>query len=78
MRAVFVLPARSGAILTALSGSVWLRIGLAVFVSGLVCFGLSKLMTNRLKALQLASRRLANGELDTRLQVRDRGWRRNR
>ena len=73
VRAVFVLPARSGAILTALSGSVWLRIGLAVFVSGLVCFGLSKLMTNRLKALQLASRRLANGELDTRLQVRDRG-----
>jgi two-component system sensor histidine kinase CpxA len=30
-------------------------------------------MTGRLKDLQLASRRLANGELDTRLQVRERG-----
>ena len=30
-------------------------------------------MTNRLKALQLASRQLATGALDTRLQVRNRG-----
>ena len=30
-------------------------------------------MTSRLKELQVASRRLANGELDTRLQVREKG-----
>jgi len=60
-------------LLGALGSMLWLRIALAILVSGVICFGLSRLMTNRLKALQLASRRLANGELDTRLQVRDKG-----
>ena len=73
LRAVFVLPPHSGAILSALGGNIWLRIGLGVLVSGLLCFGLSKIMTNRLKELQQASRRLANGKLDTRIQVRDQG-----
>jgi two-component system sensor histidine kinase CpxA len=71
--AVFVFPSRRGVILNALGDSLWLRITLAVLISGFVCLGLSRLMTNRLKDLRLASRRLANGELDTRLQVRDKG-----
>ena len=71
--AVFVFPSHRGFILNALGDSLWLRIALAVFISGIVCFGLSRLMTNRLKDLRLASRRLANGELDTRLQVREKG-----
>ncbi|MCB1689819.1 MAG: HAMP domain-containing protein [Halioglobus sp.] len=71
--AVFVFPTHRGFILNALSNSPWLRIALAILISGLICFGLSRLMTGRLKDLQLASRRLANGELDTRLQVRDKG-----
>jgi signal transduction histidine kinase len=73
LTAVFRFPQHRRLIVNALSTSLWLRITLAVLISGAICFGLSKLMTNRLKALQLASRRLATGALDTRLQVRDRG-----
>lgn len=71
--AVFVFPTRRDVILNALGGNPWLRISLAVLISGIVCLFLSRLMTSRLKDLQLASRRLANGDLETRLQVRERG-----
>lgn len=71
--AVFIFPSHRGFILSTLGDSRWLRIALAVLISGLVCFALSRLMTNRLKDLQSASRRLANGELDTRIQVREKG-----
>jgi len=73
LRTVFVIPRRGGALLNTLGGSPRLRILLAVSVSGLVCFALSRLLTNRLKALQKASRQLANGDLNTRLKVRERG-----
>jgi two-component system sensor histidine kinase CpxA len=73
MSAVFVFPTHQGFILNVLGSSLWLRVALAVLISGVVCLVLSRLMTNRLKDLQLASRRLANGELDTRLQVRESG-----
>jgi two-component system sensor histidine kinase CpxA len=56
-----------------LGSNLWLRIALAVLVSGVVCYLLSLLMTRRVKALQVASRRLATGDLDTRLRVRSRG-----
>jgi len=71
--AVFVFPAQRDVILTALGGNPWLRISLAVVISGIVCLFLSRLMTSRLKELQFASRRLANGDLEARLQVRERG-----
>jgi two-component system sensor histidine kinase CpxA len=73
VRAVFVIPRPARGLLRALGDNLWLRIALAVLVSGMVCFLLSRLMTNRLKELGRASRRLAQGDLDTRLRVRDRG-----
>lgn len=73
LRAVFIIPRRGGPLLNTLGGSPGLRILLAVAVSGVVCFALSRLLTNRLNALQQASRRLANGDLNTRLEVRERG-----
>ena len=73
LTAVFKFPQHRRLIVATLSTSLWLRISLAVLISGVICFGLSRLMTGRLKDLQLASRRLATGNLDTRLQVRDRG-----
>ncbi|MEH6636429.1 MAG: ATP-binding protein [Halioglobus sp.] len=73
LRAVFVFPTPPNRLVGALGSMLWLRIALAVLISGAVCFFLSRLMTNRLKAMQQASRRLANGELDTRLQVRNHG-----
>lgn len=56
-----------------LGSYLWLRIGFAILISGLVCYGLSRLLTRRLKQLQLASRQLAMGDLDARLQVRESG-----
>jgi len=73
MTAVFVFPPKGAFILEALSGSLGLRIVLAIVISGLVCFALSRLVTNRIRTLQLASRRLADGDLDTRLDVREKG-----
>jgi signal transduction histidine kinase len=73
VRAIFLFPPPKHGLLGTLGSKLWLRITLAVLVSGFICFLLSRVMTNRLKALQYASRRLANGELDTRLQVRHHG-----
>lgn len=73
LHAVFVFRPSAHRLVRLLGNNMWLRIGLAVVVSGLLCFGLSRLMTSRLKALQGASRRLADGDLEARLQVRQRG-----
>tara|TARA_R110002110_G_scaffold415561_1_gene650734 strand:+ start:31033 stop:32400 length:1368 start_codon:yes stop_codon:yes gene_type:complete len=73
LRAVFVFPARMGPWLGTIGSSPWLRIVLAVIVSGLLCFGLSRLLTRRLKALQQAAREIAQGKLETRVQVRAHG-----
>jgi signal transduction histidine kinase len=73
LRAVFVFQPPAHNLLGILGSNLWLRIGLAVGISGLVCLALSRVMTRRLKELQQASRQLATGDLDTRLQVRDRG-----
>ncbi len=73
VRAVFIFHSKRGFLLNALGSNLWLRVGLAVLISGTICFGLSRFLTLRLKELQSASRRLAEGELDTRLQVRKTG-----
>ncbi|MEM9255040.1 MAG: ATP-binding protein [Pseudomonadota bacterium] len=73
VRVVFQFQAKRAAVLRVLGGYPGLRVALAILVSGLACYGLSRMMTGRLRELQLASRRLANGELDTRLQVRETG-----
>jgi len=73
LRAVFVFRPARHTVVGLLGAHPGLRIGLAVLVGGLVCYALSRVLTNRLRALQLASRRLAEGDLDTRLQVRERG-----
>lgn len=73
LRAVFRFPSPRHGLIGILGKNLWLRIGLAVLISGVVCYLLSLLMTNRLKAVQAASRRLANGDLDTRLNVRQLG-----
>ncbi len=72
VRAVFRLQ-RPRAVMGWLGRNLWLRLGLAVFISGIVCYLLSRMLTGRLKELQTASRRLAGGALDTRLQVREAG-----
>jgi signal transduction histidine kinase len=73
LRAVFVFGPPRHMLLGLIGSYLWLRIGLAILISGLVCYGLSRLLTRRLKQLQLASRQLAMGDLDVRLSVRDSG-----
>lgn len=73
LRAVIVFEQPPPRVLDILGGSPLLRILLAVLVSGVICYGLSRLLTSRLKELQVAARRLANGDLDARLAVRERG-----
>ncbi len=73
LRAVFAFPPHRHNLLGLLGSYLWLRIGLAILISGLVCYGLSWLLTRRLKQLQLASRQLAMGNLEARLQVRESG-----
>lgn len=72
--AVFIYPPRQRTVLLNLVGdNVWLRLSLAVIVSGVFCFLLSRVITNRIQHLQVASRQLANGALNTRLTVRSKG-----
>ena len=67
LRAVFVFERRDRPILAVLGGNPGLRPALALLLSGLVCYGLSRLLTNRIQALQHAPRRLADGDLRDRL-----------
>ena len=60
-------------VVAALSANPLLRLGMAIIISGLLCFLLSRLLTRRVRALQGASRRLAEGDLDARIAVRGKG-----
>ncbi len=73
LRAVFAFGAPEHPWLGILGGNPWLRLTVAMLVSGLICYGLSHLLTRRLKLLRKASNRLAKGELETRLNVRESG-----
>jgi signal transduction histidine kinase len=68
---VFKLPRQR--LLSALGQFLWMRVALALLISALLCYALSRLMTNRIRQLQLASRSLADGALETRIAVRERG-----
>ena len=60
-------------VVAALNANPMLRVAMAVVISGILCFALSRLLTRRVRALQGASRRLAEGDLDARIAVRDSG-----
>lgn len=52
-----------------LSESPWLRIPLALLISGLACGWLSRVLTRRLRRVQLAAQRLAAGDLSAQIPV---------
>lgn len=60
-------------VVAALNANPLLRLIMAVVISGVLCFALSRLLTRRVRDLQSASRRLAQGDLDARINVRDKG-----
>ena len=53
--------------------NLWLRLLLAVLISGAISYAVSYYLTRSLKRLQTASRALAEGKLDTRITVPERG-----
>lgn len=73
LRSVLVLNPPRMPLINALGSNLWLRGALAVLVSGLLCYGLSRLLTRRLSSLRAAARKLAAGNLETRLSVRAQG-----
>jgi signal transduction histidine kinase len=60
-------------LIDALGASPLLRLFFAILISGVLCFILSRLVTRRIKEIQRAARKLAEGELDTRIQVKHKG-----
>ena len=52
---------------------MWLRLLLAVIISGAISYGISRYLTRPLKNLQQASRALADGDLATRIAVPVKG-----
>jgi two-component system sensor histidine kinase CpxA len=60
-------------IVKALTEHLWLRLLLAIVISGLISYAVSRYLTRPLKQLQMASRRLASGDLATRIEVPDTG-----
>ena len=60
-------------ILKAITEYLWLRLLLAIIISGLISYAVSRYLTRPLKQLQLASRKLASGDLDARIAVPPKG-----
>jgi signal transduction histidine kinase len=56
-----------------LTDHLWLRLLLALMISGAISYVVSRYLTRPLKNLQQASRSLADGNLDTRITVSARG-----
>lgn len=73
LRAVIVFEPRRAGLVSLLNKNIGLRLALAIIVSGLVCYTLSRAITRRIKNLQHAARQLAQGNLATRISVRDQG-----
>ena len=72
-RMVILFPKPRHKLLSAIVANHWLRLLIAVLVSGLICYALSRLVTNRLRELRLASHQFAQGDLNTRIAVRESG-----
>lgn len=73
LRVVLQFKAQRHSVLRALGDKLWLRALLAVLMSGLLCYLLSRLMTRRLEQLKHTAGELAAGHLDSRIAVRDSG-----
>lgn len=73
MRSVLAFKPSRSRLVNALGSNLWLRVVLAVLVSGLLCYLLSRVLTRRLGGLRQAAGQLAAGDLDVRLAVRTHG-----
>ena len=63
----------TSAVVRFLTEHLWLRLLLALVISGAISYTVSRYLTKPLKKLQLASRDLAEGDLAARIKVPERG-----
>jgi two-component system sensor histidine kinase CpxA len=63
----------TSAVVRFLTEHLWLRLLLALLISGAISYAVSRYLTGPLKNLQRASRELAGGNLAARIRVPDRG-----
>jgi two-component system sensor histidine kinase CpxA len=63
----------TSAVVRFLTEHLWLRLLLALLISGAISYAVSRYLTGPLKNLQRASRDLAGGNLAARIEVPDRG-----
>lgn len=73
LRAVITIPPPQASFSRSLQENLWLRLTLAMLISGVLCYTLSRLLTRRLRQLREAAQALARGKLDTPLSVRHWG-----
>ncbi|MCX2982090.1 HAMP domain-containing protein [Halieaceae bacterium IMCC14734] len=59
----------ASALLRVITEHLWLRLLLAVLISGLISYAVARYLTRPLRQLQQASQQLAQGALDTRIPV---------
>lgn len=66
---VVILPRPKSSIVQLLVAHLWLRLLLAMLISAVICYALSRYLTRPLQELRVATRKLADGDLDTRIEV---------
>ncbi len=70
---IFIIPRPDSQVVELMMRHFWLRVLIGVIISGIVCYALSRYMTRRISALRRATESLANGDLDSRIDVPDSG-----
>jgi len=73
LRLVIATKAPASPIVKFLTEHLWLRLLLALLISGIISYTVSRYLTRPLKNLQQASRDLAKGNLEARIEVPKRG-----
>lgn len=70
---IFIVPRPNSQVVELMMRHFWLRVLIGIIISGLICYALSRYMTRPISTLRSATERLANGDLDTRIEVPEHG-----
>lgn len=70
---IFIIPRPNSQVVELMMRHFWLRVLIGIIISGIICYALSRYMTRRISALRKATENLANGDLDSRIDVPDCG-----
>ncbi len=73
MRMVALMPRPDSPLVQLLVNHIWIRVLLVMVISAAICYFMSRFLTRPLQDLQLATARLADGDLNTRITVPNTG-----